>query len=112
MDDFTVKQILDRRSIVELASRFSVTEFQKEQSSIVPVDLAVRLKNGNTFDIRVTDPKGSKKNPLTQAELEIKFSDCLDHSIKIFSDINRTHMLNVINSVLLLDDMNKLISQL
>ena len=109
MDDFTKESILSRDPIVELASRFGVIEFEKDNSGLTPIDMTIALKNGKTLRTRVDEPKGSKNNPLTREELEIKFFDCLDHSIKTFTEDDRKNILDSINDIFQMDDINDLI---
>jgi 2-methylcitrate dehydratase PrpD len=109
MDDFTKERIFSQKPIVKLASRFEVVEFEKDNSGLTPVDMTIALKNGKTFQTRIDKPKGSKSNPLSQEELLLKFSDCLDHSIKTYSENDRGKILDSIDGLLLLDDINDLI---
>lgn len=109
MDDFTSERILNQESIFELASRFMVIEFEKDKSSVIPVEMEIILKNGSRFQIRIDEPKGSRNNSLTKKELEYKFFDCLDHSIKSFSQIDRENILASFGSILELDDITDLV---
>ena len=109
MDDFTRERILEQKAILELALRFTVIEFEKDKSSVISVEMKVILKNGDRLQTRIDEPKGSRNNPLTREEQEVKFSDCLDHSIKTFSGADRKNILDSFANILELEDINELI---
>ncbi len=109
IDDFTAKNIQKQKSIVELACRFTIIEFEKENSGMMPIVMEITLNNGEKFQTRIDEPKGSKNNPLTREELVKKFNDCLDHSVKTYTEDNRQKLLDSIDGMLLLDDINDLI---
>ncbi len=109
MRDFTSERILDQTEIVELASRLKTIEFEKDKSGLVPIDMEIRLKSGKTVRTRITEPKGSRNNPLTRDELEMKFSDCVDQSIKNFAEQDVKKILSAIHNSLNIEDICELI---
>lgn len=109
IDDFRAEQILQRTDVADLAGRFKTVEFEKDQSSVVPMEMAVTLKDGRQVRTRITAVKGSRDNPLTRSELEAKFSDCLDQSVKSFSDAQRQAILDGIHRLPDTDDAIEII---
>ncbi len=109
MDDFSRENILERESVAALARCFQVVEFEKDKSSVIPVDMEVTLNNGDRYQVRIEEPKGSRGNPLTRQELEMKFNDCLDHSVKTISQSRRVDILRTFDDITDLEDISDLI---
>ncbi len=109
LQDFEEINVMSRKEIIELASRFKVIEFEKSVSGLTPVKLHINLKTGKTLKIRIGDIKGSSTNPLTHEELILKFNDCLDNSIKKYSNKKRKNIIKAINNIMAIEDMSELI---
>lgn len=109
LEDFEKTNIISRKEIIELASRFKVIEFEKKVSGLTPVEVHINLKTGEIVKIRTEDIKGSSTNPLTHEELILKFNDCLDNSIKEYSNKNRENIIKTINDIMVIEDMSELI---
>ncbi|MCF8105785.1 MAG: MmgE/PrpD family protein [Desulfohalobiaceae bacterium] len=110
LEDFTRQQVVSRHDVMDLASRFDCVEFEKDQTGLVPVEMDVRLENGQRMHIRITEPKGSRNNPLTPEELQAKFNNCLDNGIKNYSKEIRSRILEGHDRILELEDMTELIN--
>lgn len=85
LDDFKKENIITRKDIVALASRFKIIEYEKDKSGIIPVRLDLTLKDGRKLTTVIEKIKGSRDNPLSQEGLLFKFNDCLDNSVKEYS---------------------------
>ena len=109
IQDFEMINITSRKEIIELASRFKVIEFEKRITGLTPVEVHINLKNGKTTRIRTEDIKGSSTNPLTYEDLIFKFNDCLDNSIKKYSNKNRENIIKTINNIMAIEDMSELL---
>lgn len=109
LQDFEKTNVISRKEIIELASRFKVIEFEKKVSGLTPVEVHIKLKTGKIVKIRTEDIKGSSINPLTHEELILKFNDCLDNSIKEYSNKNRENIIKTINNIMAIENMSELI---
>jgi 2-methylcitrate dehydratase PrpD len=57
---------------------YDASEYEsKEEWTRLPVKIVISMKNGNSFSFTVDSPKGSPRNPLTPAEFEEKFLQCV-----------------------------------
>ena len=111
LKDFNGRQVVSRQEIIDLAARFHCIEFEKEQSGLVPVEMDVTLANGERLHTRVSEPKGSRDNPLTSEELQAKFNDCLDNAAKDYGPEARSSMLEAHANILELTDMSDIIQR-
>lgn len=111
LKDFESRQVVSRREVIDLAARFHCLEFEKEQSGLVPIAMEVFLENGEALEIRVSEPKGSRNNPLTSEELQAKFNDCLDNSQKDYGLEARSSILQAHASIQNFMDMNEIIQR-
>jgi len=109
IDDFRAEQILRRTTVLELAGRFEAVEFERDQSSVVPMEMEITMLDGRQFHTRITAARGSRHNPLSRSELEVKFGDCLDQSVKSFSDRQRQAILDGMRRLPELDDLATII---
>jgi len=100
LDDFRPEAIRSRDDIVKLATQFVCVEFEKEASGLVPVDMAIILKDGRRMEVRITTPKGGPDNPLTNEEMTMKFTDCLNHAVKKYSVDERDAIEALLNNIL------------
>lgn len=76
LDDFNDAQLADA-TVQQLLPRINVVhppEWATVSSLIQEVE--IKLKNGKKYTRKVTAPKGDPDNPLTDAELLAKFTDC------------------------------------
>lgn len=112
MEDFTKETVLSRKDVTQLASKFKVIEFEKDQSSLVPIELNVSYGTDKKVNIRISDPKGSKNNPLNPEDLVFKFNNCLDNSVKEYSAKDRKKILKVVDDFADLEDINEFIKLL
>lgn len=109
LEDFDREQVLARREVMDLAARFQCIEFEKEQSGLVPVEMEIQLENGSHWHARITNPKGSRDNPLTPEELQAKFNNCLDNANRTYSREARIRILEGHDKLLEIEDMTEFI---
>ena len=109
LEDFTKENVLSREDIVALASRFRVYQFEKDQAGLVPIEMRIRLKDGRNVHTRISEPKGSLKNPLDRKQRLFKFNNCLDNAAKTYTPEDRDRIITGIDNILELDDMNELL---
>jgi 2-methylcitrate dehydratase PrpD len=112
MEDFKKENVLAKENIAQLASKFRVIEFEKDQSSLVPIEMNISYGTNKKAGIRISDPKGSRNNPLDREELIFKFNSCLDNSAKKYSVKDRENILRGIDDFLALEDINEFIQLL
>jgi len=91
--DFEEDNIKSRKDIPRLASRFQVFEFEKDRSSIVPMEMRIFLEGQGELSVRIEEPKGSPQNPMSKEALSTKFNFCLDNAIKEYSQQERNRIL-------------------
>jgi 2-methylcitrate dehydratase PrpD len=108
LEDFVKETVLSREDIIALASRFTVHEFEKDQPGLVPIEMGIRMKDGRNVEMRITEPKGSRQNPLDREEQLFKFNNCLDNAAKAYTSEDRDKIVTRIDHILELDDMNEL----
>ena len=109
LEDFTKENVLSRKDIAELASRFKVYEFERDQPGLVPIEMGIRLKDGRNLHTRITEPKGNRQNPLDREELLFKFNNCLDKAAKTYTAEDRDRIVRGIDHILERDDMDELV---
>ncbi|KJS83843.1 MAG: hypothetical protein JM58_12000 [Peptococcaceae bacterium BICA1-8] len=109
IEDFKKENIIARKDITALVSRFKIIEFEKDKSGITPVRLNLKLRNGKELSVIVEKPKGSSDNPLTHEELVFKFNDCLDNSIREYAQEERQQILQAASSITLAVDVCEII---
>lgn len=112
LDSFRRESVVSKREVIKLASLFKVIEFEKEVSGFTPVEIEIKLENGDQHYLRVENLKGSPSNPMTREEILLKFNDCLDNSIKSYSDEDRERIVQTVNNILTLKNMSELIKLL
>ena len=112
LKDFTVENVRSRGDVAALASKFTVSEFEKDQSGLVPVEMEIRLADGRIFRTRIAHPKGSRKNPLSRDELLFKFNDCLDNAVRTYTIEDRDRIVQAADRIQGLEDMRDFIALL
>ncbi len=110
--DFAAERVRERADVAELAARISSVEFEKESSAVIPAELHVTLKGGETLSARVEAATGSPERPLTPEQESLKFFDCLDAASGSFSTKEKDRKLDLCRSVLQSDDMVDFVDQL
>lgn len=109
LEDFTKENVLSREDVAALGSRFKVYEFERNQPGLVPIEMRIRLKDGRNLHTRISEPKGSRKNPLNREELLFKFNNCLDNAAKTYMPEDRDRIITGIDHILELDDMTEIL---
>ncbi|MFZ7127808.1 MAG: MmgE/PrpD family protein [Desulfobacterales bacterium] len=110
--DFAAERVRERTEVAELAARISSVEFQKDSSAVVPAELHVTLKSGETLSARVEAATGSPERPLTPGQESAKFFDCLDASCWDYPAGEKERMLQLCRNVSERDDMADFVDQL
>ncbi|MCD6355968.1 MAG: MmgE/PrpD family protein [Anaerolineaceae bacterium] len=110
--DFVKENVISRKDIIDLASKFRIIEHAKDRSGITPVKMTVQLGGQEEVDIWITEPKGSPRNPLNKEELNLKFNNCLDNSVKEYPLELRREIFKSIDHLLDCDDVTNLIDLL
>ncbi len=112
LEHFRADFIRGSGDLLDLAARFKTQEFEPGVSTLTPVELHVALRNGGLVKTRVEHARGGPANPLSRAELLLKFHDCLDNAARIYTDTERRNIIECVEGVLELEDMSKLIELL
>lgn len=110
--DFEPERVRERTDVVSLAARFSSVEFEKESSAVVPAELHVTLKSGETLSARIEAATGSPSRPLTQEQESAKFFDCLDVAYANPPVETKEHMLALCRGVIESGDMAAFVDSL
>ncbi len=113
LEDFQKDAVMSNTDVLSLVSRFKTVEFEKDKSGLTPVEMHITTKDGSVYKTRVENPKGGRDNPLTKDEMEFKFMNCINNSIKdysvqkartIFDGLgNVLDVENIVNIIQLLD---------
>ncbi len=82
----TLAQFTDEKvkspAIQDLISKTKITVNPEiPKNSLVPVEIEVKLKDGNVLSQKVEAAKGEPRNPLSQEELFAKFRDCASRAL-------------------------------
>jgi 2-methylcitrate dehydratase PrpD len=89
---------------------FSESEARERGYSIVTTLITVELEDGKKFDGCLDYGKGSKHNPMTQAEIEAKFLDCAGFAG--WSAEKARHIINLVHQLDQLEAVDGLMSSL
>jgi 2-methylcitrate dehydratase PrpD len=73
------------------------------------LSITVRRNGGHSVTIEATDPIGSPKKPLSDAQLEAKFRDCARNAVRLLSDEDVDAALEAIRSLHMLEDVGELV---
>jgi 2-methylcitrate dehydratase PrpD len=112
LKDFEPETVSSARDVISLASMFKPIEYRKNTPGIVPVELAVKLKNGRELRACISVPLGSPSNAMSRKEMEFKFNDCLDSSRKVYSPAQRKDLTDCLTGLLELDDISELFTRI
>lgn len=86
IDDFLADNVIEREDLLDLAAKFDVVEDFRDAPGLTPVNVILRLKNGDELSRRIEDATGSPGNPMSEERMRTKFRDCLRHAAREFSD--------------------------
>ncbi|HDR15379.1 MAG TPA: MmgE/PrpD family protein, partial [Desulfobacteraceae bacterium] len=112
ISDFSPEHVRERAEVKELASRISSVEFEKDSSAVIPAELHVTLRGGETLSARIEAATGSPERPLSHEQEALKFFDCLDASSWNFSLMEKERKLELCRSVLEKDDIVDFVDKL
>ncbi len=82
LDEFTDMKVLENRVQQMLEKVRIETDSNVEGHGPLTTSVKVRMKNGNEYIEFVEYPRGSKRNPITSREVEMKFRNCSKYAIQ------------------------------
>lgn len=85
-------------------------EFERRYPSSYSCAVIVTMDNGEAFTSVVSNPKGDYRNPLSQEQIENKFTDLA--AIEIADKGKIKNIVNFVNNLEKTDNINKLFSLL
>ena len=109
--DFAAENVLSRRDVAELAGRFETQEFEKGSPALVPVVMEITLRSGEARSSRIGAARGSRENPMTEADLAAKFDDCLSNASQEYSAADRSSLLAAVRGLAEFDDVADVVAQ-
>jgi 2-methylcitrate dehydratase PrpD len=83
-------------------------EFKDSLSTMGPIELSVRLKNGTELCRRVELASGHPQNPMSPKALLDKFMDCTEHSARPISKERIDQLLDSLNRMETVDDVGRI----
>jgi len=110
--DFEPDTVRARTDVAALAARINSVEFEKDSSAVVPAELHVKLKNGETVSSRMDHASGSPERPMTPAQESAKFFGCLDASVTGYTAGEKERMLDLCRKVVEIGDMADFVDSL
>ncbi len=110
--DFAPECVRERTDVAELALRISSVEFEKDSSAVIPAELYVNLKGGETLSARIEAATGSPERQFTPEQESLKFFDCLDAASENFTTREKKRKLELCRSVLKSSDIVDFIDKL
>jgi 2-methylcitrate dehydratase PrpD len=108
--DFKEEMIKDTE-IVQLAEKVKVkvgVEFENSVSTMGPIELSVRLKNGTKLSRRVELASGHPQNSMSPKAFLDKFMDCSEHSARPISKESIDRLLDSLNRLETVDDVGRI----
>jgi 2-methylcitrate dehydratase PrpD len=114
LDDFTEEAIRDK-AVLALARKVEVVvdeEKDKCPGLVIPVDIEIRMKDGNDYQRSVVYVKGHPSNPLSLEECAQKLRDCAHFSLKPVPEERVEHVIELVKRLETLPDATEVISPL
>jgi 2-methylcitrate dehydratase PrpD len=108
LKDFKKEAVVSAKETASLAQSIRVHEFAKDGSGLVPVELTVKTKAGQTYKTRVEKIKGAPDNPLTEEEQFIKFSDNIKNGFPKISGSRVKKLYATIRDTVSADNISRL----
>lgn len=109
LDDFTPEAIKSK-DLLDVASKISVEVDPSFQGAeLEPGRVRVTMKDGNIYTEQVDLPLGTPSNPLSLADCERKFRDCIGQAEKLIPKENADQLVNLIANLEKVGDVKELI---
>lgn len=107
--DFNMDNVISRKDVVQLASRFTPVVFEEHTVEIGLAELTINMKNGQHLHSRIEKAKGSPLNPLSVEEQEMKYMDCLDNSGNTYSNKIKHSLFSTTRDIINYDDVARFV---
>lgn len=101
LDDFREETIM-QPELIDLAGRVAVVvgpEFADSKSTMGPVKISIKFKNGTELSQRAELASGHPQNPMSRPAFIAKFNDCVKHSIKPIPEPKIDQLLELLNGL-------------
>lgn len=110
LDEFTPAAI-QSRDLLEMAGKIEPVEVDPsfEGAELEPGRVSITMKDGSVYTEQVDLPLGTPTNPLTFADCETKFRDCIKHSVKPIPDANTDQLIRLIQELDMVKDVTALV---
>jgi 2-methylcitrate dehydratase PrpD len=111
LDDFR-EEVIRSPQMGELAAKVRVVvdpEFVGSRSTMGPIKIKVRMKDGKEYSHREELAKGHPRNQMSEAEFAEKFRDCTKRSAKPIPQKNIDEVLGLLNELEKVDKIGKVI---
>jgi 2-methylcitrate dehydratase PrpD len=89
ISDFEGTNIINRSEIIALAHQFTITEFDKSNRGLSPIEMQIELSSGKVCDIRIEHVTGSENKPVSRELLIEKFRENLNMTSLSTGEIDR-----------------------
>jgi 2-methylcitrate dehydratase PrpD len=111
LDDFQ-EEVIKNREIGELAAKVKVVvdpEFEGSRSTMGPIKIRVRMKDGKEYSHREELAKGHPRNQMSEAEFAEKFRDCTKRSARPIPQKNIDEVLGLLNELEKVGEISKVV---
>lgn len=111
LDDFQAKTIR-KPELAQLADKVKVVvdpEFKDSRSTVGPIKIRIKMRDGEELSRRVEFARGHLKNPMSEPESSKKFRDCVRQSAKPMSEQNIERLLTMMSELEKVDYLAKLL---
>jgi 2-methylcitrate dehydratase PrpD len=110
ISDFEGTNIINRSEIIALAHQFTITEFDKENMGLTPIEMQIVLKNNQTYKIRIESAKGSVENPIGKQLLVRKFHENMNTASISYAQGEK--VLSLLNDISESKDIGRIFSDI
>jgi 2-methylcitrate dehydratase PrpD len=110
-DEFEEK-VIRNSELGKLAEKVRVVvdpEFEGSHSTVGPIKIRIKMKDGKELSRRVDFAKGHPQNPMTEAEFSEKFRNCVKRSVKPIPMKNVEQLLGMLSQLEEVDDVARLV---
>jgi 2-methylcitrate dehydratase PrpD len=111
LDDFT-QEAIESADILDVTAKISVEvdhDLDRGDVGIEPARVTVTMRDGAVFTEQVDLPTGTPSRPLSFADVERKFGDCLAHAGQPISEASARRLVESIARLEELEDVQELI---
>jgi 2-methylcitrate dehydratase PrpD len=110
LEDFT-EEAIKSRDILDVAAKIDVqvdTDLNRGDVGIEPARVRVTAKGGAVFTEQVDLPTGTPSRPLSFADVERKFHDCLTHANQPIPEDNAVRLVQAVAALEQVQDIREL----